>query len=253
MNKTILLGDTHGTSLWKLATFQEDLYKSDRVIFIGDYFDSFDKELTAAIQIQNFLEIVHYKKYCEEHNGPEVILLIGNHDHHYFPEVGYTGTSGYQYGMATFISQAIQDNREHLKMAFQFDEFLCTHAGVSEVFMDGVFGKTGWSISNIADNLNELFKHKPNAFLFDSRDWSGNGDDIIQSPIWIRPRSLMKAGKMDRELKKHVIQIVGHTHQDQIDIKGKATGGRYYFIDTLPTSGEYLVIEDGVVKTGNTR
>ena len=37
--KTIVIGDTHGRSNWKLAIHQD---KPDRVIFIGDYFDSFD-------------------------------------------------------------------------------------------------------------------------------------------------------------------------------------------------------------------
>ncbi|RYZ28541.1 MAG: hypothetical protein EOO10_09190 [Chitinophagaceae bacterium] len=46
-------------------------------------------------------------------------------------------------------------------------------------------------------------------------------------------------------LKKEIIQVVGHTQQNCIDNKGKSTGGRYYFIDTLGTSKEYLVIEDG--------
>jgi hypothetical protein len=49
-------------------------------------------------------------------------------------------------------------------------------------------------------------------------------------------------------LRKKVIQVVGHTQQQQIDIKGMATGNRYYYIDTLDTSGEYLIIEDGVLR-----
>ena len=44
-------------------------------------------------------------------------------------------------------------------------------------------------------------------------------------------------------------QIVGHTVQDHIDIKGKTTGGKYYYIDTLP-SGEYLIEIDGIFSTG---
>jgi hypothetical protein len=48
-------------------------------------------------------------------------------------------------------------------------------------------------------------------------------------------------------LKTKYIQIVGHTQQKQIDIKNKATNGRYYYIDTLSTSGEYMIIEDGVI------
>jgi hypothetical protein len=34
-----------------------------------------------------------------------------------------------------------------------------------------------------------------------------------------------------------------------IDIKGKATGGDYYFIDALGI-GEYLIYEDGEFKLG---
>ena len=37
---------------------------------------------------------------------------------------------------------------------------------------------------------------------------------------------------------------MGHTTQNKIDIKGQTTGGRYYYIDTLGTSGEYLVIQN---------
>ena len=37
--KTLVLGDTHGRSFWKLAI---NIENPDRVIFIGDYFDSFD-------------------------------------------------------------------------------------------------------------------------------------------------------------------------------------------------------------------
>jgi hypothetical protein len=52
-------------------------------------------------------------------------------------------------------------------------------------------------------------------------------------------------------LKKHIIQVVGHTGQRQIDIKGMATGGRYYFIDTLHTSGEYLIYQSEKFSVNN--
>ena len=50
-------------------------------------------------------------------------------------------------------------------------------------------------------------------------------------------------------IKKMYVQIVGHTQQNSIDIKGKTTGGKYYYIDTLPY-GEYLVEIDGEFKIG---
>lgn len=236
--KTAVLGDIHGRTLWKSVVEQE---KPDRLIFIGDYFDSFD--IKGVDQINNFQDIIAYKQSGQ----CEVVMLIGNHDHHYFPEIGNTGTSGYQTLLAPSIQFIIDENREHLQMAYQMGDFLFSHAGVSSVFMDNVYGAGGWKVESIADDLNEMYKYKPKTFIFNGFD--PYGDDECQTPIWIRPRSLMKANK--DTLRTKVIQVVGHTQQNQIDVEGKATGGRYYFIDTLGTSGEFLIIEDSMV-TSNT-
>jgi predicted MPP superfamily phosphohydrolase len=244
--KTIVLGDTHGRSNWKLAIHQD---KPDRVIFIGDYFDSF--EISGVEQIANFKEIIQYK---ETNPQVEVVLLIGNHDHHYFPEVGYTGTSGYQSGIAPSITQVIDENRYHLQMAYGFGDYLFTHAGVSPVFMDQVFGENDWSIENIVVDLNEMFRYKPKAFDFNG--FEPSGDNTTQTPIWIRPRSLMSANKKHKKgLKKDYIQIVGHTAMRKIDLEGndKFTGGRYYFIDTMEISGNYLVIQDNNITVNSVK
>jgi predicted MPP superfamily phosphohydrolase len=245
--KTVCIGDLHGRSDWKLAIHQEE--PIDRVIFIGDYFDSFN--ISGVEQINNFKEIIRYK---ESNPQVEVIMLIGNHCHHYFPEIGYTGTSGYQSRIAPSITQVIDENRHHLQMAYGFGEFLFTHAGVSPVFMDQVFGENDWSIENVVVDLNELFKYKPKAFEFNGFD--AYGDNTTQTPIWIRPRSLMSANKKHKKsLRKDYIQIVGHTQMKRLDLEGsdKFTGGRYYFVDTMETSGDYLIIEDDKLRVNSVR
>ena len=244
--KTIVIGDTHGRSNWKLAIHQD---KPDRVIFIGDYFDSFD--ISGVEQIDNFKQIIKYK---EDNPQVEVVLLIGNHDYHYFPEIGYNGTSGYQSRIASSITQVIEENRYHLQMAYGFGDYLFTHAGVSPVFMDQVFGSDDWSIENVVVDLNEMFRYKPKAFEFNGLD--AYGDNTTQTPIWIRPRALMQANKKhEKGLKNNYIQIVGHTQRQKIDLEGsdKFTGGRYYFIDTMDTSGDYLIIEDNKLRTNSIR
>jgi len=249
--KTVVIGDIHGRSIWKLIVNQEN---PDRVIFIGDYFDSFN--IKGEEQLNNFLDIIEYKKS----SGKEIIMLIGNHDHHYFPEVGDTGTSGYQNIFKHQIEPTIDANREHLQMAYQFDEFLFSHAGISSEFLDSVFGEGGWKEETIVEQVNELFKYKPLTFNFGEAVsikkmsyLDPYGDNEEQSPIWIRPRSLMSANK--DTLRKKVIQIVGHTSAKSLDLEGtqKFTGGRYYLIDCLGTSGEYMIIEDGVITKGTTR
>ena len=63
------------------------------------------------------------------------------------------------------------------------------------------------------------------------------------------PRSLEQEVTKKETLKNFIIQVVGHTAVTSIDIKGKSTGGRYYFIDCFDTSGEYLIFNDNKFET----
>ncbi len=234
MSKYVFIGDVHGEELWKKVVDQEK--DADAFVFIGDYFDSFS--IPGLIQMHNFKEIVSFK----ESSPHKVVMLVGNHDHHYFPEIGNTGTSGFQARMFPAISKLIDENRHHLQMAYSVGDVLCTHAGVSEDFMDEVYGKD-WNMDTIAQGINDLFTHKPGSFSYNDMDNSFTGDHVSQSPIWIRPRSLMKASKNIRNKYK---QIVGHTTFRDLhteDLK-KWTGGNYFFIDTLNSVQKYLVKEE---------
>jgi hypothetical protein len=249
VNKTIVIGDIHGRDVWKKIVEHED---ADKVIFIGDYFDSFD--IPSSDQINNFLDIIEYKKS----SGKEVILLIGNHDYHYMRGINET-YSGYKAGVRPAIEAVLEENKKHLQMVYQDGEFLFSHAGVSEMFLNLVgkyvyFDKGYVKPEEIADDINEIWNYKPTLFGFGKlRNPEFNidpyGDNQEQSPIWIRPRSLMNANY--DTLRKEVIQVVGHTQIERMDIEGKATGNRYYFIDCLGTSGQYLIIENNVVTSNS--
>ena len=242
--KTVIIGDIHGHDSWKQVVAQEQ--DADRFVFVGDYFDSFT--VTGVVQIHNFKEIIEFKTTTDK----EVIMLIGNHDYHYFPEIGDSSTSGYQSTLAPSIKQVIEENRQHLQLAYQFDDIVCTHAGVSSEWMDDIF--VGWTEKYIAEVINELFKYQPHKVGYRSYKQvgdivygsSGFGGETFQGPIWIRPKALMEANY--DTLRTQIRQVVGHTTRKQIDIEGKSTGGRYYFIDTMPR--EYLVVTDGVVSLG---
>jgi len=237
MDKTIVLGDTHGRSFWKLILNTEKDY--NRVIFVGDYFDTHDK-ISAAEQIHNFKEIIQWKL---DHPEIEVILLIGNHDLSYMPGIQGFNVSGYQAGAAPNIQQVLEENKEHLQVCYLMGEFLFSHAGISPVWLN----EQGWDgKESLPTFVNELFKYRPLAFEFNGIE--PHGDNIYQTPVWIRPRSLMSVCKDN--FNKIFIQVLGHTQVNKIDIEGKATGGRYYFIDAIGTSREYLIIEDNKVSVG---
>jgi hypothetical protein len=182
-------------------------------------------------------------------------MLIGNHDYHYFPEIGDSNTSGYQSTLAPSIKQVVGENKPHLQLAYQFDDILVTHAGVSSEWLDDTI--TMWDVPNLAMYLNDLFTYQPTKVAYRSfkyYDYENNqaqlaggfGAETFQGPLWIRPQALMKANY--DTLRTQIRQVVGHTTRKQIDIEGKATGGRYYFVDTMPR--EYLIVTDGVVSLG---
>jgi hypothetical protein len=128
---------------------------------------------------------------------------------------------------------------------------LFTHAGIGHDWLAyqnqyEPFTDQG-TVTNIADFVNAIWKYQPNRFMFCGIDPYGNSK--TQTPIWIRPQALM-AGNRDTFLKKNYIQVVGHTAVEKIDIKGKSTGGRYYFIDTFDDSSQFLIYEDGEFKVG---
>jgi hypothetical protein len=245
--KIVAIGDIHGHDSWKQIIDKEQ--DADQFVFVGDYFDSFT--VKGLDQINNFLDIIEFKNQSKA----SVVLLIGNHDYHYYPGIEDSGTSGYQTLMAPSIQAVINDNKHNLQLIYKSGEFVFSHAGLSSEWLDDTFVK--WDLETLDDAVNSLFTYQPNKIAYRSfkyYDYENNqatlaggfGGETFQGPIWIRPKALMEANY--DTLRNQIIQVVGHTTRKQIDIEGKATGGRYYFIDTLPR--EYLVVTDGVVSLG---
>ena len=232
--KTILLGDTHGRALWKDIVTKES---PDQVVFIGDYFDSLD--ISPENQLRNFLDILEYK-----HRIPNTILLIGNHDFHYM--FNYERYSGFQPKIYPTFNYLINEEKDFFQMAFLLDDLLCTHAGVSSEWLrDNDISED----ADIVKEINELFIAQPRRFMFTGSEPSGN--NTYQTPIWIRPESLMKANK-NSSLKKAYRQVVGHTQVSadaSIEMLNKFTGGRYFLIDVVHQN-KYLVYNDGELTFG---
>jgi len=238
--KTLLIGDIHGRTTWKEIIQKES---PNRVVFFGDYFDSFD--ISGIDQIHNFNQIIEFK----ETTDIEVIMLIGNHDHHYL-HIGET-YSGFQPALQHDIYSTLKRNTAHLQVVYLFDNILCSHAGVSPIWLGQTLGL--WSKSTMVDDVNELYKYQPRKFNFSHKGFDPSGDSVEQGPLWIRPRSLMKSNKGDNGFKKSFIQVFGHTQLDNIHnsfiSSEKSMGSRYYNIDVLE-SGGYVVYENNELIKG---
>lgn len=222
--KIIAIGDTHGRRKWERIV-EENAFV-DKIVFIGDYFDTHEDILDSEEQ-RNFEEIVELKMRFPD----QIVLLIGNHDFHYLNEIT-EHYSGYQKHAALrnniLLENAIQDGL--MQMAFEADGFLFTHAGVTKNWCHN----NGINVEHPAEGINELFGMKRSAFCFTGMN--PYGDDITQTPIWVRPESLMQ------DAIENFTQVVGHTQMPKLIVEERLP---FIFIDTLGTSGEYLSIENG--------
>jgi hypothetical protein len=223
--KIVALGDTHGRDLWKkIVKVEEDF---DKFIFIGDYFDS-RENIDASTQIQNFIEILQFKK----DNPEKVILLIGNHDYHYLKGCGET-YSGYQQYAAMDINEVLQPalTSGHLQICHVYDEYIFSHAGLTNTWCEN----NEIDLYKIEESVNVRFMKNMESFRFEyGENLDRSGDDVTQSPIWVRIPSLF------RDMVKGFTYIIGHT-----TVKEMHMANNIIAIDCLSTSNEYLVIQNG--------
>jgi predicted phosphodiesterase len=230
--KVIVLGDTHGRSLWK-GIAEKELESCNKFIMIGDYFDTHNNGYSPNRQIANFKDIIAFKKA----NMDKVVLLIGNHDYHYMTGVDET-YSRYNQSYATDINIVLEAalNEGLLQMCFVSDKYVFTHAGVTKTWAKA----NDIDLNDFEKSINDLFNTRRTAFGFTiGLSSSNSGNDITQTPIWVRLPSL------DRDIIDNVVCVVGHTPQLNIDVNYKIIA-----IDTLGTSEEYLIIENNIPKVG---
>lgn len=222
--KIISIGDIHGRVLWKEIVAKEK--DADKIVFIGDYFDT-HYDITVDQQIENFKEILEFKK----NNMDQVVLLLGNHDFHYLKGAieTYSGFQAYKfYDINEILEPAVKSGL--VQMCFVYDKYVFTHAGVTKT----------WSslykvnLDDLENSINQLFIENIGAFSFSLGDnYSQTGDDITQTPIWVRIPSLY------RDMIDGVTCVVGHTTLKELTITDNLIG-----IDTIGTTGEYLEIND---------
>lgn len=224
--KTLILGDIHGLTNWESIIKKE---KPNKVIFLGDYVDTFDRKNTCEMQINNLERILDYK----EKRGNKCILLLGNHDYHYITNAAQR-YSGYCISTHRLIKQIKNRLLENLQLIYidEKTKTIFSHAGISNYWLKNVAQCKLNEVNNIdlkseVIGFNYLMGYDP------------YGNTISQSPIWIRPQALFEDGLTGYN------QVVGHTHMkdNNIFVKEFKENCNFYFCDTLPD--QYLVNEDG--------
>lgn len=224
--KIIAVGDIHGRDTWKRVAEKESDF--DRFVFVGDYFDNWPPMTTRQI-VENFKDILAFKKK----HGVDVIVCIGNHDFQYMPASGGTERySGYN-ELTQMQLDAMGKWWVDLQPAYQNDDILFSHAGLTKTWAEAN-GVT--ADESIAAQIADIFYRTPEAFTFFPEDRSFCGEHVAQSPFWVRPQSLLS------DPFPGIRMVVGHTHSDTVETHGPIT-----MVDTGRGDESYLKIIDGVM------
>jgi predicted phosphodiesterase len=214
------IGDTHGLGLKNFQLNLKKLVKdpNNMIIFVGDYCDSFT--LDDNQHIESLKEIIKFKK----DNPENVILLLGNHDIAYwYNTVPYINISGYRYSYAIQMHEIFQTNKELFQIAYQYENYLWTHAGVQNYWFNWIFNasKEEKQTTDIATLLNNHFLIN-NSTLYVSGT-ARRGSHRSGGVIWC-DRSELHNSPL-----KGYVQIVGHTpHKGGLPVTYTSYNGQTY-------------------------
>jgi len=227
--KILSIGDTHGRNYWK-KIIQND---EDLIIFLGDYCDAY--EVDDSYIVINLLDIIDYKK----NNMDKVILLLGNHDCQYLFSYGTHGCSGFRSGMYEILHQILNDNKHLFQIAYQKDNYIWTHAGISESWYQDFLQVASIHLEgNLAQKINDTFNSSKEHVISQVGYTRGGLRGDFGGPLWA------DASETQMSPLSGFHQIVGHTPQRKINtFKSDLNGWSYTYCDVLHHTKEGYILE----------
>jgi hypothetical protein len=216
--KHIIIGDLHGRDTWREVSVK----KYDKVVFLGDYVDSFTISNLAIYE--NLKDIIRLKK----RNPNKIVLLLGNHDiqYLYFPRYQ---CSGFRPTMQNQLTSLFNNNKDLFQIAYQKGNYLFSHAGITNSWYNEflrlpILEKIKDENDTLADLLNKVDQTAQRYILHTAgyfRGGEGNG-------------GITWADKKETtiDMLKGYHQVVGHTIVDQVE-SVKYTDRSVTYIDVL--------------------
>lgn len=226
--KHIIIGDIHGRDCWR----EVNVKNYDKVIFLGDYVDSFT--LADSVIYQNLKDILALKKKYPN----KIILLLGNHDIHYLYFPRYQ-CIGFRPSMQRQLTGLFFENKHLFKIAYQKENYILSHAGITNSWYNEFLKLTTLSdIKDEKDTLADLINkvdQTPQRYILHTagffRGGQGNGGvtwaDIKETQI---------------DMLKGYHQVVGHSKVEKIE-SIRYTDRSITYVDVLDHSTSFYEID----------
>lgn len=208
--KILVIGDIHGYDTFLYRLDINDLFsKYDKVVFVGDYVDSFHYSIEH--QVHTLKSLVNVKE-----KNTNTIFLLGNHDAPYLYSAATRCDNIDPIGHTMYPSLL---NKLETQIAFGVDNWLITHAGVTNWWSNYYLEKDEMKdAETLAHTLNYWLKKQNNAIIpLTELPYSRGSSNRYSkpSPLWADWNDLKNDAQVG------INQIVGHTDKVNLidDIK----------------------------------
>ena len=223
----LIVADLHGLTKWK----DIDSRNWDKIIFLGDYVDSFT--IDGIHILSNLNDLIEFKKQ----NMDKVVLLIGNHDNSYnlihdhkaiVNNISF-GCSGFNEKMSYSYKKLYMENETLFQATYQVDNYLFSHAGLSKWDYKTNYKREHeyhYSEMTLSEYLNMLYeKRDPRLFVIGHRRGGANKFGSIFWADYIETSD---------SILDNYHQVVGHSPIPQLTtVVNKEKNGSVTYCDTL--------------------
>lgn len=240
-NNFLVISDVHGSDEWKriIEPYMHEVEtKNITIVFLGDYFDSY--EIMNSAIMQNFINIVEFKKKYNDN----VILLLGNHDVSYM--YNFSLMTGYCNYMAFQYKELLTKYWDLFQLSYTYKDYIFSHAGITNAWMRKVFFDFStkpkyvelFKVLNVnprelsIDDIMIYVKEDANLLNIVSKFRGGTNE--TGSIIWADKFNLIE------DYYENYNQVVGHTKSSSIEFV-KMDNNTIIFIDTYYNDDNYYV------------
>lgn len=197
MDKILVIPDLHGRQFWRKPVINNLNNPNTHIVFLGDYLDPYPKidNITPEEAFEEFKYLIQTVK-----DAKNVTMLLGNHDYSYWGNMVRAHGCRKDYERKYKIANIFNDNKSLFKIAYEYDKYLFTHAGVILDWFNRFCPEQPLN----AETLNTLINN-PNALMqipYEREGYSSDG-----SCIW--------ADLLEHQFNKNIgyYQIFAHTYE----------------------------------------
>ena len=206
LNDILIIPDVHGRTFWKEAI--DDMEDYDKVIFLGDYLDPYPDE---GIEFAEAMGVLSSIVQLKVEYPDKVVLLLGNHDLHYFNPLYRDKAMCWRYDeqYADMAEEFFDIYQDIFQLAYEAEitgqHVLFTHAGVHSVWYEAhrsFIGKLN------AQNLNKLLNTRKGIEFLSEVSRKRGGLTPVGSIVWNDLSEFDSSKDFPG-----IYQVFGHTQQ----------------------------------------